>query len=860
MLISEMMSKAESILFGNLSLSALWRRGAEYTNCINEYIHSSRSSSLCRIEFRSEYLSESQGFGEKTDEPIEDSEWSLGFECQDDHFFTIIAENTMNKAAEHGNIDIPSSKTFNLTLSGKVDTFNDYSKNRLNELALVAVNTALRWCGVDDSSFKVSNVDVDIDCVRIEYLMIDDDESELKKMADIVRHSDFKKQIFVEFDSMLIPIQAHRECTELSFAERMMAEEIDQKHNQLLCANLERIAKDAGKEWSWKRNDMVDEIRREILENKQKERTENKRKEAKRQTAENRTERELGLNVLADCKMIEHPLFRLTAKQLWQCIGWWIDNDFKYKNALNAIRGFLSKFCISGAMMCYVFMEGKVSDKVAVIEKLLRNQMAKHFTIETMNIIFESMRRWMVTADARALHSASINAVARLIVEFPIKRLQEAIIDQKQFDGKRLIKEPDEFIKILKEETGWTNQDCDSLAQFLLRRISLKSSQILDNIQHIASGHDSIIPSAMIIDLKDGLQDCYLEEVHFEMRTTGTMDQNFIDAVCNLNERLSKRFMAKKQNDEIRERFESEYFDIVSSALLMNHHLDNDAKKRNAQNSWICLYCGHSNAPKVVHYRMTVNPSGCSLCGKLQKQAILMVLRRIHVPFQNIVSSSEMMHLEEHFSFDDYADRQKNVTDASNHDDHEFGVEMNYSRLRPKYGSIREELDVDDVISDDVFFKVLNEAITMKRELADSYPTSRRSHVFSKKRGILRNERISVNHIVAYLLYARNNRFALRFRETFYVDDGEMRSEKTRNRHEAYYHFGRALFEAVYHFGDVLQPNEQLLHGLTTMNAFSPFGGSFNVPICTTKIQPVGMCIYSRYNAHNHHLYFMCFD
>ena len=851
--ISEMVPDAESITFNNLSLRDMWRRGAEYTQSINEYSHLSRSRLLCRIEFRSECLLEMLEIAETRDieqktQQIEDSEWTLDAKCQDDHYFRIIAEHTMSEEIEYKSIDALSSKFFDLTLSAQLDTFNDYSKNKMDELAQVAVNTALRWCGNGESSFKVSNVDVHIDCVRILYVIITTDESKLEEMVDIIRGAD-SNAMFVEFDSMLIPIQSHREHIELSFAERVMAEEMDQKHDRLLCNDLKRFAKDAEKEWSSQRDAKVDEIRREILNKEQKEMKENKRKEIKRKAAEKRTEHELGLNVLADCKLVEQPLFRLTAEQLWQCIGCWIDHDIKYENALNAIRQFLNKFGISGATMCYVFMEEKVNDKVPVIERLLRNEMAKHFTIETMNIILESMRRWMITADAKALHAASTDAVARLIAEFPIKKLQEAIVHQKDFNGKDMIKDPDQFTKIVKDETGWMKADCDLLAQFLLRRISLESSQILDNVQRVATDHDSIIPSSMIIKLKDGLQDCYLEEVHFEMRTKGMMDQDFVDAVYNLNERLSKKFMAKKQNDEIKKQFEREYFDIVSSALLMTHHLDSNVNKRSAQSSWICVYCGHLNAPNVVHYRMTVNAVGCSLCGIMQKEAIIMVLRQIHVPFQNIVLSSDSIHLEEHCSSDEYADRQKHVTDASNHKDNEFGVEMNYTRLIPKYGSIRGEVDVDGVISDDDFFKVLNEAIAIYRKWTDSHPTSRRSHAFSVRHGILRNESISIKHIVAYLLYANHNEFALRFRESFYKKDGTMTDEETRNRHEFYYHFGRALLEAIYHFGYVLQPNEQLLHGLKAINEFSPFGGSFNVPICTTKRQSVGMYIYSLCNA-----------
>lgn len=107
-------------------------------------------------------------------------------------------------------------------------------------------------------------------------------------------------------------------------------------------------------------------------------------------------------------------------------------------------------------------------------------------------------------------------------------------------------------------------------------------------------------------------------------------------------------------------------------------------------------------------------------------------------------------------------------------------------------------------------------------------------------------------------------RFRRRFEEHFINDQlYGIDSEEATKKRAAFYHVGRAVFEAVDHFGDTLTADETVLHVISGMSAFDADNASsplhqendqstslfgkvcsnpliFNYPITTTTLQRVG--------------------
>ena len=629
--ICELMPKAQCVTFSNVPLEDMMNRGDEYTECITECITLSPSRSLCRIEFCSEFLPEFPEFEVKGDiKQIADSEWFLDFNLHENYYLRIVAEKKARE--EQTALKVSYSKTFDLVLDAKEEIFNQYDEHKMHELAVTSINTVLGWSGIDDCSFNVDVVDIHVDGVHIEYLLISEVIAELNSVANIVRRANLHG-LFVDFQSMRIPIRLHYERIDLSFAERAMAKEMDKKWNKELSVDLQSNAQIAALDWTSKRDDKVTEIRQEILKKEQKEKEEADRKDAERRAKENKLEHELGLNLMTGCKMVDQPLFRLNAEQLWQCIGWWIDNDVKHQNALSAMKRVCAEYHISGAALCYAFLEKKNGDKLIV--NVLRKQMERHLTVETMDIIMKTMRNWMFTVNAGTLHSASTQLAARMMIQIPIQNLKNVLLE-KHIDGKWFIKEskkkPNGLTDIVRASTGWSMSDCILLKDVLIRRISLPRDQILEKIQSV--GGKGPIPMSLINEFVRKLTlDYDLEDIQYELQTQGTVCWQFIDSVHNLLVEI-----LQKQNKEDLAlddgRSVAALFDVVSSALIQSDGVVRRSSDRS--NLWICSFCGNLNVFHIVDCVPRTNISKCSLCGIQHKDAVIMALKQIATPFFGI--------------------------------------------------------------------------------------------------------------------------------------------------------------------------------------------------------------------------------
>ena len=859
--ISELMPEAQSVSFTNLALDQMEQRGDEYNDIITEYVGSSSSGSVHRIEFRSEYLSEIPESEEKREfERIADSEWYLDFECHQSHYLRVFAVDwARDRTEEHSTanmLNVPHGKTFDLVLDANENIIIEYDEDKRDELALIAINTVLRWSEIDDDSFNVDVVDVHIDGVKIQYLLLSNDETQLDSVVDIVRRAD-TEGVFVEFDSMMIPIRSHRERIKFSFAEKVMAKEVDEKHDKKLSGDLQSIANDAQKNWTSKRHDKVDGVRRELLEKEKTEKEEAEREKAERKATVKRLEHELGLNLLTGCKMVDQPLFRLNAEQLWQCIGWWIDNDVKHQNALSEMTRVCAEYHISGAALCYVFLEKE--DNGGLIESALRNEMKRHLTVATMNIIMETMREWMFTINAGALHSASTQLAARLMIQIPIQNLKNVLFE-KRIDGKWFIdqsqKEPNGFTQIVQRATGWSKSDCILLTEVLLRRLSLTKDQILERLQIVRERDwEQILPKMMITKMEDRLAATgTLEIVQFVLQTRGTVQRQFSVSVLKL---------LKELNPEVDDApFEETFYNVISSALMI------EDREKSGRSPWICCFCGNLNVIDIVDCLPTADISKCSLCGIIHQEAVVMGLRQKPTPFLGKISDcdSEQLELPSCIPLDHQYGVVVNEDRKSMDNEHALDI-MDSAKIlslerswvdalndgKSMAMSIREE--VRQIISQDAFLNILCEAIRIHQECNERLLGARRANEYAAKHGILRNQSITVKHVAAILLYVKHTELS---DHCFFLENSEVcsschglscfvdfrirvciGSQSQQSRRCA--HLQRAIFEAIQFFGDPLLPNDRMLYVPIAQNHDNLLSLPFSSPIFGTKKEYISM-------------------
>lgn len=87
-------------------------------------------------------------------------------------------------------------------------------------------------------------------------------------------------------------------------------------------------------------------------------------------------------------------------------------------------------------------------------------------------------------------------------------------------------------------------------------------------------------------------------------------------------------------------------------------------------------------------------------------------------------------------------------------------------------------------------------------------------------------------------------RFCRVLRSTFRRNDDESSNlvmSAAMERHGAFYHVGRALYEAADYFGKIMNSKDRVYHGLSQKMQFNSITEYFNAPTSTTKARSVGM-------------------
>lgn len=185
-----------------------------------------------------------------------------------------------------------------------------------------------------------------------------------------------------------------------------------------------------------------------------------------------------------------------------------------------------------------------------------------------------------------------------------------------------------------------------------------------------------------------------------------------------------------------------------------------------------------------------------------------------------------------------------------------FGTQHIHPDLKPKFGSIHEELTHNTLcpLSETTYHNLLVKAIK-KREialktygdelfckyydrfvtiLANSFIVLIMIAFVRRDYNIMRNEPIQVRHILAIVVYTDMSDFCTAFRATYRRLDKEHNDSQVSERHLQLYHFARSLYEAAEFFGRAMTPDLTLYHGLNKVLYFSKFTEYFKQPISTT--------------------------
>ena len=409
----------------------------------------------------------------------------------------------------------------------------------------------------------------------------------------------------IEFRSRYLPEISEFEEIKQSFEERQFDDESEEKESGHLGHRGWGLSFECHSEHYLR----INVFERKKNETEQKEEAERLMAQQDEMEANQRElEHELGLNLLSGCKMADQPLFNLNAEQLWQCIGWWIENDVKHRNAFSAMTRVCADYHICGAVLCYVFLEQRKKPEKfpVVIQNLLKTKMRRFWTAKTIEIILEGVWQWMFN-DKGELKTATTREAARFMLQIPIKMLKNEIIE-KQIDGKRFISDPPDFRMTVQRVTGWSKSECTLLTEVLLRRMSWNNDEILERIQEEANLQR--IPTK-------ATKHIFIEDAQYQLQTRGRMPREFCESImgCLFEEN-------KAQEPD----FEAQ-FEILSSAMMM----DGEDEDGTVPNSWICTFCGNLNVIRK-----------CTLCGINHKEAVVVALKQIPTPFLGMESDSKM--------------------------------------------------------------------------------------------------------------------------------------------------------------------------------------------------------------------------
>eukprot|EP01083_Nonionella_stella_P066811 176256_1 len=262
-------------------------------------------------------------------------------------------------------------------------------------------------------------------------------------------------------------------------------------------------------------------------------------------------------------------------------------------------------------------------------------------------------------------------------------------------------------------------------------------------------------------------------------------------------------------------------------------------KNQNYINQWVsfelydfqCFHCGHINKTILIDrmFQYAIRLTHCRLChykrGSEDEIAVDFNAsedRSLSTPRSDIITSyCGKLKQEIHPEFLQY----------------QSGISMRYTVLRPKYGSLAEELRLNAIrrVHKEEWNKYLQEAITLHSKLKSDPGNAAFGSDRDVDYGIDERQLIGVCHVAVVLIYTRHIYYARDFSRAYWCWQNENLFC------DNFYWFGRYLYEAVHFFGQrfnhVRFKIKPLHHGLTTRMVFDSFAPDIHSPAATNDDQ-----------------------
>eukprot|EP01084_Bolivina_argentea_P299604 516448_1 len=174
-----------------------------------------------------------------------------------------------------------------------------------------------------------------------------------------------------------------------------------------------------------------------------------------------------------------------------------------------------------------------------------------------------------------------------------------------------------------------------------------------------------------------------------------------------------------------------------------------------------------------------------------------------------------------------------NITNENSINRYGFGIDHDYVHLSPVYCCLRDEIIKNDTLNIEIFENKLVKAIKKHKIAIDIY-NLRCTH-YDSEYCIIRNEPISVRHILVLCLYTDCSKFCTKYRETYRKLNSEETEQSVTDRNCTLYWFSRFLFESIEFFGEEMPLKMKVFHGLNKVMMFERFTAYYYQPLSTTQ-------------------------
>eukprot|EP01084_Bolivina_argentea_P138640 244038_1 len=194
-----------------------------------------------------------------------------------------------------------------------------------------------------------------------------------------------------------------------------------------------------------------------------------------------------------------------------------------------------------------------------------------------------------------------------------------------------------------------------------------------------------------------------------------------------------------------------------------------------------CIDCGYINKTilinRIFEYAMHLNY--CRVC---------------HRTRYSYNKHNETIETIKHENINNNRQIQSSKQTGTYYTKYTSGISINYTILSPKYGSLMQEILLNDIssMSKESFNNFLNKAKNTLQNKIEIIPKSTESN---QDFGIFKNDIIGICHLIVVNIYTTKQHFASKFNEAYwYWKDSHFFCDNL-------YYVGRFLYEAVYFFG-----------------------------------------------------------